>query len=45
MKRLVEGVDRSQITLCPERLDDWIDGDPMLIICFCQRSRSQGAGL
>jgi hypothetical protein len=29
---LVEGVDRNQITLCPERLDDWIDDDPMLII-------------
>jgi len=27
MKRFVEGVDRSQSTLFPDRLEDWIDGD------------------
>jgi transposase len=27
MKRFVEGVDRSQSTLFPERLDDWVDED------------------
>src|SRR5271163_2423900 len=25
MKRFVEGADRGQSTLCPERLDDWVD--------------------
>ena len=27
MKRFIEGVDRSQTTLFPERLEDWIDED------------------
>ena len=27
MKRFVEGVDRTQSTLFPDRLEDWIDGD------------------
>ena len=27
MKRFIEGVDRSQTTLFPERLEDWIDDD------------------
>jgi hypothetical protein len=27
MKQFVEGVDRSQATLVPERLDDWVDED------------------
>ncbi len=27
MKRFVEGTDRSQSTLFPERLDDWIGED------------------
>jgi hypothetical protein len=27
MRRFVEGVDRSQMTLFPECLDDWIDED------------------
>ena len=27
MKRFVEGIDRSQSTLFPERLDDWIGDD------------------
>ncbi len=31
MKRFVEGVDRGQSTLFPERLEDWIgDDDPVL---------------
>ncbi len=33
MKRLVEGVDRGQSTLFPERLDDWIGGgNPVRVI-------------
>ena len=27
MKRFIEGVDRSQTTLFPDRLEDWIDED------------------
>lgn len=27
MNRFIEGADRSQITLFPDRLEDWIDGD------------------
>ena len=27
MKRFIEGVDRSQTTLFPERLEDWVDDD------------------
>jgi hypothetical protein len=27
MKRFVEGVDRSQATLFPDRLDDWVGED------------------
>lgn len=27
MKRFIEGVDRSQATLFPEHLEDWIDDD------------------
>jgi hypothetical protein len=27
MKRFVEGIDRSQTTLFPECLEDWIDED------------------
>ncbi|MBT7636040.1 MAG: hypothetical protein HN596_18875 [Rhodospirillaceae bacterium] len=27
MQRFVEGLDRSQSTLFPDRLEDWIDGD------------------
>ena len=27
MKRFVEGIDRSQSTLFPDRLEDWIDDD------------------
>ncbi len=27
MKRFVEGVDRGQSTLFPDRLEDWIDDD------------------
>ena len=27
MKRFIEGVDRSQTTLFPDRLEDWIDDD------------------
>ncbi len=30
MKRFVEGVDRGQVTLFPDRLEDWIgDGNPV----------------
>jgi transposase len=33
MKRFVEGVDRSQATLFPERLDDWVGEDnPVRVI-------------
>ncbi len=33
MKRFIEGVDRSQTTLFPERLEDWIDEDnPVRVI-------------
>ena len=33
MKRFVEGIDRSQSTLFPERLDDWIgDDNPVRVI-------------
>ncbi len=33
MKRFVEGVDRGQITLFPERLNDWIGEDnPVRVI-------------
>ncbi len=33
MKRFIEGVDRSQTTLFPERLEDWIDDDnPVRVI-------------
>ena len=27
MKRYIEGVDRGQRTLFPERLEDWVDED------------------
>ena len=27
MRRFVEGIDRSQATLFPECLEDWIDGE------------------
>lgn len=27
MKRFIEGLDRSQSTLLPDRLDDWVDDD------------------
>jgi len=33
MRRFVEGVDRSQTTLFPERLDDWVDeNNPVRVI-------------
>ena len=33
MKRFVEGIDRSQTTLFPECLEDWIDEDnPVRVI-------------
>ncbi len=33
MKRFVEGIDRCQSTLFPERLDDWIrDDNPVRVI-------------
>ena len=33
MKRFIEGVDRSQITLFPARLNDWIgDDNPVRVI-------------
>ncbi len=33
MKRFIEGVDRSQTTLFPDRLEDWIDDDnPVRVI-------------
>ena len=33
MKRFIEGVDRDQGTLFPERLEDWIDEDnPVRVI-------------
>ena len=33
MKRFIEGVDRSQATLFPEYLEDWIDEDnPVQVI-------------
>ena len=33
MDRFIEGTDRSQVTLFPERLEDWIDGDnPVRVI-------------
>ena len=33
MKRFVEGVDRGQSTLFPDRLEDWIgDGNPVRVI-------------
>ncbi len=33
MKRFVEGVDRSQSTLFPDRLDDWIgDDNPVRVV-------------
>ena len=30
MKRFVEGIDRSQITLFPDRLEDWIEDDSLV---------------
>jgi hypothetical protein len=40
MKRLVEGEDRSQSTLLPERLDDYIAEDnPVRVIDVFRRSR------
>ena len=33
MKRFVEGVDRSQSTLFPDRLEDWIGAEPTLFRC------------
>ncbi len=33
MKRFIEGVDRSQTTLFPDRLEDWVDDDnPVRVI-------------
>ena len=33
MKRFIEGVDRDQITLFPEQLEDWIgDDNPVRVI-------------
>ena len=33
MKRFIEGVDRSQTTLFPDRVEDWIDADnPVRVI-------------
>ena len=33
MKRFVEGIDRSQSTMFPERLDDWIlDDNPVRVV-------------
>ena len=33
MKRFIEGVDRSQTTLFPDRLEDWVDDDnPVQVI-------------
>jgi transposase len=33
MKRIIEGVDRSQTTLFPERLEDWVGEDnPVRVI-------------
>jgi hypothetical protein len=38
MKRFIEGVDRDQITLFPEQLEDWIgDDSPVRVIdIFCR---------
>ena len=30
MKRFIEGLDRSQSTLFPDRLEDWIDDDNLV---------------
>jgi len=35
MKRFIEGVDRSQTTLFPDRLEDWID------VGWCQANANQ----
>jgi hypothetical protein len=33
MKRFIEGVDRSQFTLLPEYLDDWVDeSNPVRVV-------------
>ena len=33
MKRFIEGVDRSQTTLLPDRLEDWVrDDNPVQVI-------------
>jgi hypothetical protein len=33
MSRYIEGIDRSQVTLFPDRLEDWIDEDnPVRVI-------------
>ena len=41
MRCFVESVDRRQITLCPGRLDDWIDDD--LIHPSCALGKADGA--
>jgi transposase len=47
MRRIVEGVDRSQTTLFAESLDDWVDeNNPVRVIEALRRcARSAGAGL
>ena len=47
MKRFVEGEDRSQSTLFPERLDDWISEDnPVQVIdVFVDELNLGGLGL
>ena len=47
MRRFFEGVDRSQTTLFPESLDDWVDeNNPVRVIDALHRCvQSAGAGL
>ncbi len=46
MKRFVEGIDRGQATLFPERLEDWIDADnPVRVIdAFVEKLDLSGLG-
>ena len=45
MKRFIEGEDRSQVTLLPECLDDYIAEDNPVRVMRCRRARSVGVGL
>ena len=43
MKRFIEGEDRSQSTLFPEKLDDYIAQDNAVRGCLHQQARSEQA--